>query len=94
MSESDEQKPAAGDAHKDFIPYIEHGTYVWYKTTRSKAVSINLKTLREQRVGTQIMRVVTNATTYDEAVVQLDRKLTKPPSDKPVHNKNQKSLFK
>ena len=94
MSESDEQKPVAGEPHNDYRPYVEHGFYVWYKTTRSRAVAINMKTGREQRMGTAMDRIVTNATTYEEAVVQLERKLAKPKKEPPVRNKNQKSLFK
>ena len=94
MSESDEQKPVAGDPHNDYRPYVEHGFYVWYKTTRSKAVSVNLKTGAEQRMGTAMSRIVTNATTYEEACLQLDRALEKPKKAEPVINKNQKSLFK
>lgn len=92
--ESDEQKPTAGEPHKDYRPYIEYGFYVWYRTTSSRVFAINRTTGKVQRTGTRMSRIVTNATTYEEACLQLDRALEKPKKEPVVRNKNQKSLFK
>ena len=72
------------EPHCKYIPHLEHGLIVWYRTTRSVVTSRNMTTGVEQRSGTHIDRVPTNTSDYEEACKQLDRRLSKPKGDPQV----------
>ena len=72
------------ERHKGYLPNMEHGLIVFYKTTRTKAISVNLKTGVEQRIGSAMERIQTNTSDYKEACKQLNRRLSKPKADPPV----------
>ena len=71
---SDEQ-PTVYDQYRDYRPHIEYNCFVWYKTTASTVSARNMKTGAEQRTGTRMNRVVTNAIDYETAKAHLDRYL-------------------
>ena len=77
--ESDEQ-PNQYAPYRDYRPQIEWGLFTWYKTTAGQVFARNMKTGAEQRTGTRMNRVVTNAIDYETAKAHLDRYLdsTKP----------------
>ena len=72
------------ERHKGYLPNMEHGIIVWYKTTRTKAISVNLKTGVEQRIGSAMESIQTNTSDYEEACKQLDRRLSSPKADPQV----------
>lgn len=79
--------------YRGYTPHIEFGYWVWYRTTRSVSAGRNIKTGKEQRAGTHMTRIVTNATSEDDARAQLDRALTKPVTPKPKKDPSQTSLL-
>lgn len=79
---------------RGYRPVLEQGTWCWYRTTRSQVIGRSKKTGAEIRSGTAIDRIVTNATTIEEAKKQLDRALSKPKTEPPVKaGPNQINMF-
>lgn len=82
----------AYDNYKGYVWHIEQGVYVWYRSGAFKNLGES-QYARNGKLPTTIDRVVTTATTLEEAEKQLDRKLTKKPKEKEVYNPNQQRLF-
>jgi len=81
------------ERYRDYMPHLERGKIVWYKTTRTTAVSYNMKTGKEQRIGSAIDSVPTSTSDYSEACKQLDRRLLKPNKEKEGPGPNQLPMF-
>lgn len=82
----------AYDNYRGYVWHIEKdGVYVWYKSGGFKNLGES-QYARNGKLPTSIDRVVTTATTLEEAEKQLDRKLTKKPKEKEVYNPNQGRL--
>ena len=64
--------------HRGYQAHREFGNIVWYKTTSSVAGGKSAKSGKEIKYGTRISRIVTSASNISEAIVQLDRALSKP----------------
>lgn len=81
------------EPYRDYRPHLEYGAIVWYRTTRTKSVSYNMKSGKEQRVGTLLDRIITSTADYSEACKQLDRRLLKPNKEKEGPGPNQLPMF-
>jgi len=81
------------EPYRDYRPHLEYGVIVFYKTTRTKSVSYNMKSGKEQRVGTLLDRIITSTSDYSEACKQLDRRLLKPKKEKEGPGPNQLPMF-
>jgi len=81
------------EEHRGYKPHIEHGTITWYRTTASSTFAKNMTTGKEQKTGTRMDRVVTNATDLEEAKKQLDRRLSRPKEPKTDLSGNYKMDF-
>lgn len=69
--------------HRGYVPHVEFGVFVWYKTTKTTSAGIT-KDGRPIRTGIRSDRVCTTATHIDEAVKQLDHYLVKLKANKQV----------
>jgi hypothetical protein len=81
-----------GEEHRGYRAHWMNGVIEWWKTTKTKSLFINRQG-KEIRKGSEIARVVTTATTLEEARKQLDRRLTRPKKEKEVHNPDQTRMF-
>ena len=80
--------------YNGYVPHMEFGAIVWYRTTKSKSGGVSANTKKEIRYGTEINRIVTSASELEEAKKQLDRKLSKPKATPAVKaGPNQQSMF-
>ncbi len=82
------------EPYKGYRAFLEHGTIVWYRTTSTASVGVSMKTGKEIRHPSRINRIVTIATTFEDAKAMLDRALEKPKKE-PVFvvPKNQTKMF-
>ena len=64
--------------HRGYRAHIEFEKFVWYRTTRGAVIGKSTKTGADIKHGTHMNRIVTNATTLEDAERQLDRALEKP----------------
>lgn len=81
------------DAYRGYVPHVEFGTIVWYRTTATSVIGRSLKSGKEIRAPKAMNRIVTNAADIDEAKKQLDRKLDKPKELPEIKDPNQQSMF-
>jgi beta-lactam-binding protein with PASTA domain len=81
------------DDYRGYKPTLEFGVYVWNRTTRTEVIARSMKSGKEIRQGTHMLRVVTNATDLDEAKKQLDRRLSRPKDPKTDLSGNYKMDF-
>lgn len=79
------------DAFRGYLPHVEFGVIVWYKTTARRKIGLNKKGKAITR-GTAINRVVTNTADMIEAKKQLARYLQKP-KEVQVNDPGQLSLL-
>lgn len=81
------------EEYRGYKAHMMNGVIEWWRTTRTKSVSEGMTTGKEVRSGSHIARVVTAATTIEEARKQLDRRLAKPKKEKEVNDPGQMSLL-
>lgn len=71
-----------GEQYKGYRPVVEFGCYCWYRTTSTYVYGVNRKTNKEQRAGSRMNRVVTNAVDLETAKAHLDHYLSHVPVTK------------
>jgi hypothetical protein len=82
-----------GDAYRGYVPHIEFGDVVWYRTTATTVIGRSMTTGKEIRAPKAMNRVVTNTSDIEEAKRQLDRKLDEPKKLSDPRDPNQQSMF-